>query len=325
MINAYAHRDGGLAARPVDPADEVPGDAIWYDALEPTSEETGWLGAHLGIAMPSRADMEEIEASSRVYTAGGITFMTAVLPAGADADTPEMAPVTFALAGERLITLRYHDPRPFRSYPAHAGKFPGGCATGEAVLFGLLEEIVDRLADVLERASGEIDAMSREVFRRPAPGRPGRQDFRAVLVQIGAKGDLLSNLRYALITIERLVGFLGQMTLGRKGEKTQRAQVNSLARDARSLVDHAGYLTQKVNFLLDATLGMISIEQNAIIKIFSVAAVAFLPPTLIASIYGMNFEIMPELSWAYGYPLALGLMVVSAVLPLWYFRRRGWL
>ena len=325
MIHAYAHAAEGLAARPVDPRAPAPEEAIWFDALEPSEDETRWLEAHLGIVMPSRAEMEEIEASSRVYSKGGTTFMTAVLPAGADADTPEMAPVTFALAGPRLITLRYHDPRPFRSYPVHAGQFPGGCDTGESVLFGLLEEIVDRLADVLERASAEIDAMSRKVFRRPDPAGTTKQDFRAILEEIGAKGDLLSNMRYALITIERLVGFLGQMTLQRKGEKTLRAQVKSLARDARSLVDHAGYLTQKVNFLLDATLGMINIEQNAIIKIFSVAAVAFLPPTLIASIYGMNFEIMPELSWGYGYPLALGLMVVSAVVPLWYFRRRGWL
>jgi magnesium transporter len=237
-----------------------------------------------------------------------------------------MAPVTFALAGERLVTLRYHDPRPFRTYPAHAEHMPSGCASAHAVLFGLLEEIVDRLADLLERAAEEIDGISRAVFSRRAPGAREAQDFRAILERIGAKGDLLSNIRYSLLTLERMLGFLSQLTMERaKGEKMLRAHAKSLARDTRSLVDHAGYLTQKVTFLLDATLGMISTEQNQIIKIFSVMAVAFLPPTLVASIYGMNFEAMPELGWPYGYPLALGAMVLSALLPLWYFRRRGWL
>ena len=325
MINAYAHDAGRLVARPVALDAPAPGDAIWFDALAPDAGEVAWLEDRLGVTVPSRADMEEIEASSRVYTRNGTTFMTAVLPAGADRDHPEMAPVTFALSGDTLITLRYHDPRPFRSFPLHAETFPGGCDSGEAVLFGLLEEIVDRLADVLERASLEIDTVSHTVFRRPDPGGDGRQDFRRLLEGIGAKGDLLSNMRYALITIERLVGFLGQLTLQRKSEKALRAHVKSLTRDARSLIDHAGYLTQKVNFLLEATLGMINIEQNAIIKIFSVAAVAFLPPTLIASVYGMNFEVMPELGWSLGYPAALALMVVSAIVPLWYFKRRGWL
>jgi len=324
MIRAYAPAQGGLAAAALGPG-TVPGEGIvWLDVMAPDAGEIAYLRDAFGIAAPSRAEMEEIEASSRIYAEGGTTFMTAVLPAGADGDHPEMAPVTFALTGAMLITLRYHEPRPFRSYPAHAEKFPGGCASGEAVLFGLLEEIVDRLADVLERAGGEIDATSRRVFRRPGPAAREKPDYRAVLEEIGAKGDLLSNMRYALITVERLIGYLGQRALEGR-DKARRAQVKSLARDSRSLIDHASYLTQKVTFLLDATLGLIGIEQNAIIKIFSVAAVAFLPPTLIASIYGMNFEAMPELGWPYGYPLALGLMVVSAVVPLWFFRRRGWL
>jgi magnesium transporter len=233
------------------------------------------------------------------------------------------------------VTLRYHGPRPFDTYPLRSDNGPIGCASGEAVLLGLLDEIVDRLADVLERAGRDIDAMSAAIFRRRRqPGTPAArgarpatpsQDFRALLDEIGSKGDLLSNLRYSLLSIERLVGFLVQAAVQRKADKVVRAQIESLRHDSNSLLDHAGFLSTKVTFLLDATLGMIGIEQNAIIKIFSVAAVAFLPPTLIASIYGMNFAAMPELAAPWGYPVALAAMVVSAVVPLWFFRRRGWL
>jgi magnesium transporter len=146
-----------------------------------------------------------------------------------------------------------------------------------------------------------------------------------VLEQIGRKGDLTSHIRDSLVTLERLVGFLGHVAMQRKSGKDLRERLKTLSRDVRSLTDHSSFLSQKITFLLDATLGMINIEQNAIIKIFSVAAVVFLPPTLIASIYGMNFEEMPELDWLFGYPFAIALMILSAILPYLFFKRRGWL
>ena len=193
------------------------------------------------------------------------------------------------------------------------------------MLIALLEAIVDRLADILERAGRDIDGISRDVFQHKGAKPTKSQDFQKVLEAIGRKGDLTSNIRDSLVTLERLVGFLGQGTMQRKSGKDVRERIKTLARDVRSLADHASFLSQKITFLLDATLGMINIEQNAIIKIFSVAAVVFLPPTLIASIYGMNFQFMPELDEVYGYPMALGLMVLSAILPYVYFKRRGWL
>ena len=200
-----------------------------------------------------------------------------------------------------------------------------GCETGESVLVALLEAIVDRLADILERAGRDIDQISRAVFRHRADKPTRSHDFQEMLEAIGRKGDLTSNIRDSLVTLERLVGFLCQAMLPRKNGRDMRDRVKTLARDIRSLEDHASFLSQKITFLLDATLGMINIEQNAIIKIFSVAAVVFLPPTLVASIYGMNFEFMPELGWHLGYPLALVVMIGSAILPYLYFKRRGWL
>jgi len=269
--------------------------------------------------------MQEIEISSRLYYEDGVSFMTAILPAQTDEDEPFMGPVTFVLAGDKLITVRYHEPRAFQTFPLRAEKVSVGCRDGEAVLVALLEVIIDRLADILERAGMDVDAISRTVFRHSGAGTGQTRDFQDVLEQIGRKGDLNSNIRDSVVTLERLIGFLGHATVQRKSDKDIRTRVKTLARDAHSLTGHASFLSQKITFLLDATLGMVNIEQNAIIKIFSVAAVAFLPPTLIASIYGMNFEFIPELDWRLGYPLALTLMLASAVLPYWYFKRRGWL
>jgi magnesium transporter len=251
--------------------------------------------------------------------------MTATLPAQADSDDPQMAPVTFVLAGERLVTIRYHEPRVFQTFPARAEKVAMGCTNGETVLVALLEAVVDRLADILERAGDDIDRTSRGVFQ-PSGAKPTRsRDFQQVLEQIGREDDLTSDIRHGLMTLERVLGFLAHVTTQHKSSKDIRDRLKTLARDVRSLTDHATFLSQKITFLLDATLGMINIEQNAIIKIFSVAAVVFLPPTLIASIYGMNFETMPELRWLLGYPFAIGLMIASAILPYLYFKRRGWL
>ena len=298
---------------------------VWIDLVNPTNAEENDLEKRLGIDIPTKEEMEEIEISSRLYSEDGASFMTATLPAQADDDDPQMHPVTFVLAGEQLITVRYHEPRAFQTFAIRAEKVPMGCETGEGVLVALLEAIVDRLADILERAGREIDGISRDVFRHKGAKPTKSQDFQKVLEAIGRKGDLTSKIRDSLVTLERLIGFLGQRTMKRKSGKDLRERIKTLSRDVRSLADHASFLSQKITFLLDATLGMINIEQNAIIKIFSVAAVVFLPPTLVASSYGMNFKYMPELEWLLGYPWAIGLMIISAIIPYLYFKRRGWL
>lgn len=323
MISGYVNAGGRLKA--VQGSLELLDDLVWIDLVRPTAEEETSLEDRLGIGIPTKDEMEEIEISSRLYQEDGASFMTAILPAQADGDDPDMQPVSFVLAGNRLITVRYHEPRAFKTFPVRAEKVQMGCETGEGVLIALLEAIVDRLADILERAGSDVDGISRDIFRRRG-ARPTRsQDFQKMLESIGRKGDLISNIRDSLITLERLAGFLGQRTLQSKSGKEMRERVKTLSRDIRSLADHASFLSQKITFLLDATLGMINIEQNAIIKIFSVAAVVFLPPTLIASIYGMNFKHMPELDWLLGYPFAIAMMIFSAILPYVYFKRRGWL
>jgi magnesium transporter len=299
---------------------------VWADLFEPTKEEEATIENWIGVGIPTREEMQEIEISSRLYVENGAFFMTATLPAHADGDRPVMSPVTFVLSQNRLITVRYHEPRAFHTFPMRAEKADIGCTNGETILIALLEAIVDRLADVLERAGSEVIEISHDIFH-PAEKKASKRDrgFQIILRRIGRKEDLVSNIQDSLLSLQRLSGFFGQVTVPRKNDKDLRARVKTLSRDVSSLSDHASFLSQKITFLLDATLGMINIEQNAIIKIVSVAAVVFLPPTLVASVYGMNFDVMPELKWLLGYPFALFLMVISAVLPFWYFKRRGWL
>lgn len=299
---------------------------VWVDLFNPTAAEETTVEKWLGVGIPTREEMEEIEISSRLYAENGAYVMTATLPAHTDGDRPEMLPVTFVLAGERLITVRYHEPRAFQTFPMRAEKADTGCTNGENILVSLLEAIVDRLADVLERASREVVDLSQDIFHSKEKKASKRdRDFQEILRRIGGKEDLVSKIQDSLLTLQRLSGFLANVVSQDMHGKGLRARVKTISRDVVSLSDHASFQTQKITFLLDATLGMINIEQNAIIKIFSVAAVVFLPPTLVASVYGMNFEAMPELKWFYGYPLALGVMVLSAVLPFWFFRRKGWL
>lgn len=326
MIHQYINHDGRLCT--VDCAPQSRNDLVWIDLFCPTSSEVNVIDQMLGIVVPTRDKMEEIEISSRLYYEDGALFMTATLPAQVDGDDPLIAPVTFVLAHDCLVTVRYHDPRAFQAFPQRAAKTSMGCATAEGVLLALLEVTIDRLADILERAAREIDEISRDIFRpNSGAGRVGRsRNLQRVLESIGRVGDLTSGIRDCLVTLERLVSFYSANTRQQaRIAKELRDRIRTLSRDTHSLTDHAGFLTQKITFMLDATLGMINIEQNGIIKILSVAAVVFLPPTLIASVYGMNFESIPELSWPFGYPMAIGLMIISAILPYLVFKRRGWL
>lgn len=299
--------------------------AVWVDLLKPSAEEERSVKQQIGVEIPDLEEMEEIEISSRLYMEGGSAFMTALLPAFGDSDEPEIAPVTFVLADKTLVTIRHHEPRVFSALTQRAERGLVGAADGEDVFLQLLEAIADRLADILERSGSEIDALSHKVFRKANLTTVANTDYGAVLTELGRQGHIISGIRDCLVSLERLCTFATTLFLQRKSRKDIRERIKTVSRDLRSLSDHDGFLSQKINFLLDATLGMINIEQNGIIKIFSVAAVVFLPPTLVASIYGMNFEFMPELKWPMGYPFALGLMVVSVLVPFFYFKRRGWL
>jgi magnesium transporter len=312
--------------------------AVWLDLVEPSAEEEAQVEAALGIDIPTRGELAEIEVSSRLYQEDGAAFMTANLIRRGDDDAPESSPVTFIIKDNTLVTIRYHHPQAFPVYIRQAMKPQATAMTSWGILISLLEAVIDRAADHLERVAGIVDETSKQVFdtsfvdkKRRARNKGRRRkpkNLEELLGKIGEEGDFTSKLRESLLSTGRMVTFmqaiLDQNSDG-KDTKENRARSKILQRDIQSLIDHAGFMSGKISFLLDAVLGMISIEQNGIIKIFSVASVVFLPPTLVASMYGMNFKYMPELEWARGYPFALGLMLLSAILPFWYFKRKGWL
>jgi magnesium transporter len=325
MLTVYNAADGVLAAR--NDAQGIDNGSVWIDLLNPTKEEDVLVERALGIAVPTREEMAEIEASSRLYQEGGAHYMTAVVLFQPDALNEPIVttPITFILAGDRLVTVRYAEPRGIKMFLARVQKGDAACMSGAAVLTGLLEAIIDREADRVERIQAEVDQLSQSIFGVKGGERTRSLRFDVSIRAIGREGELTSRSRESLLTLGRLLTYLGQVMSERSNDKALRARVKTAQRDVQSLADHIGYLSTKITFLLDATLGMISNEQNGIIKIFSVLAVALMPPTLVGTIYGMNFKYMPELGWTLGYPMALCLMVVSAVIPWLYFKHKGWL
>lgn len=325
MLNSYVHANNRLALCEGAPD---PAAVVWYDLITPAPGDDRRLEELVGVSIPTRDEMKEIELSDRLYQEDGAQFMTATVLSSLDGDEPVKSPITFILKGKALITVRYIEPKPFATFLARVQKANGiSCASGELVLIGLLEAIIDRMADVLERLGDDIDAVSHEVFRSKTQNVSKKtRDLQSLIVRIGLKGDFLTAARESLVSIARLVAYHAALDQPeRRSSKETRQRLKLLQRDAASLGEHANFLSGKINFLLDATLGLINLEQNQIIKIFSVAAVVFLPPTLVASVYGMNFEFMPELQWTFGYPFGIGLMIVSAVTPYLYFKQRGWL
>jgi magnesium transporter len=305
----------------------LPADTIWIDLLDPTHAEEQLVEHIIGHTIPTREEMAEIEPSSRLYEDNGAIYLTATVLSGVDEDDPVATPVSFVLTNRHLITVRYADPKPFRIFAAHIARQPEMLGNAMETLVKLLDAIVDRMADSLEQVASEIEQVSKRVFRRSADERGKRipaLKLEALLVRIGGCQNLLAKARETAGSTTRLLAFVAACSHFR-GNTEQRDHIRSLIEDVESLIDHSGFLSNNITFLLDASLGLINIEQNAILKIFSVASVILLPPTLVGAIYGMNFDHMPELKWIFGYPMALALMLMSAALPYLYFRRRGWL
>jgi magnesium transporter len=325
MLSVFVPSTSSLKRSTADQLAALPDNAVWIDLFNPTPAEDKAVEKLAGIAVPTRDEMQEIEISSRLYIENGARYMTATLMCHSDSETPKTTAVTFILTGHRLVTVRYDEPRPFTLV---ANKLARSCApgvTGEQVLMELLDAVIDRCADILERIGADVDTVSHDIFEPESERHGSAKRYSQILIAIGRKGDLTSKVRESLVSIGRLVTFLSAVIEGVKWSKDMREQLKTQQRDVASLTDHASYLSNKITFVLDAMLGVVNLEQNNIIKLFSVMAVVLMPPTLIASIYGMNFKSMPELEWAHGYPLALLAMVAAAVVPYWLFKLKKWL
>ena len=325
MLRTYGPDcDGSLIEAP---RDQIPAGATWIDLEEPTSEEEKLVERCVGLNIPTEAELSEIEPSSRLFERDGALYMTLSALRGVDEGHPTSTPIGFVLSGNRLVTVRYATPKPVLAFTQHVRREPELARDAPTVLIRLLDAIIDRLADELETLGDEVEKISSHIFQKNVDERriPAAR-LTALLTRIGRAQALLAKIRYTAVSTARLLSFLkGSGRMNEAAMQDSRRHVETLATDAASLIEHSSFLGDNLTFLLDASLGLISIEQNAAMKLFSWAAVVFLPPTLIAGIYGMNFHHLPELSWYFGYPMALAMMLASAILPYLYFKRRGWI
>ena len=325
MLRAYGPGcDGSIVDAKLE---RIPDGAAWIDMEEPTKEEEALVERCIGVDVPTQDEMSEIEPSSRLYELNGALYMTVSTLRGVEEHQPTTTPIGFVLADNRLVTVRYATPKPVRAFENHARRDKELVRDGPTALVRLLDAIIDRLADEIESVSATMEELSHEIFQRTQDERRiPVEKLTALLTSIGRTQTLLNKIRYSTVSTLRMLSFLsGAHMLHEEEQKDLRHHVESMTTDATSLSEHASYLIDSLTFLLDASLGLISIEQNAAMKLFSWAAIILLPPTLIAGIFGMNFHYMPELDWRYGYPLSLLLMAVTAVGPYLYLKKRGWI
>lgn len=325
MITVYLNRNTFKTAIITIENKELLHDAAWIDLLNPSKDEESLVEDTLGIDIPTRKEMQEIEFSSRLYKEDDGLFMTVTMIAKSDSPQPKSDAVTLILAVNKLLTIRYIEPHAFALFISHLKKLSSENYQPINLLIELLDVSIDRLADILETVSHYLDDYSQLIFRSQSEEKHHKKpNYQHHFQDIGASGELSTKVQESLISFGRLITFF-QQNISSEVDANLKERLFTLSKDIRSLSDYVSFLSNKVNFLLDATLGMVNIEQNNVIKIFSIAAVIFLPPTLVASIYGMNFQHMPELSWHFGYPLSIFFMLVSAWLPYLYFKKKKWL
>ena len=326
MLRTYGP---GCDGNTIDAAHEqrIPDGATWIDLEEPTREEDQLVERCVGLQVPTRDDMAEIEPSSRLYESNGALYMTLSALCGVEEGQPSSEPISFVLTANRLVTVRYVTPKPVRVFQHNARRDTALVQDAVTALINLLDAIIDRLADELETVAVEFEKISAQIFRKQTDARRIPADrLTALLTRIGRAQTLLAKIRETSVSASRLLSFLsGSGRLKGDAAAVARDRLSSLSNDVHSLVDYSSYLGDNFTFLLDASLGLISIEQNAAMKVFSWVAVVLMPPTLLAGIWGMNFRHMPELQQAWGYPLALGSIAVSAVLPFFILKRLGWI
>lgn len=320
MINVFVLQNGRLNQVTIESREELESVApVWVDLTDPSEEERVWVKAKYNVILPGEDEVQDIEASARYYEAenGDLHLRTDFLLEEEDGPS-RVITVAFILSGKILFSVHNDDLPVFRLVRMRARSRPGSIEDYMDVLLDLYATDAEYSADSLEGIYESLEEVSTRVLQKEFTD----QDAAAALNAIAHEEDLNGRIRRNMMDTRRAVSFLMR---GRLLNSDQFEEARQILRDIESLDGHTSFLFDKVNFLMDATVGFININQNKIIKIFSVASVAFLPPTLIASVYGMNFDVMPELQWRFGYPLAILLMIACGVAPLWYFRRRGWL
>ncbi|MBM3365678.1 MAG: magnesium/cobalt transporter CorA [Betaproteobacteria bacterium] len=320
MINVFVLQNGRLSQVNIETRDDLERAApIWVDLTDPSDEERDWVRSIYGVTLPDEDEVKDIEASARYYEAdNGDLHLRSDFLLEEDEGESRVVTVAFILAKDMLFSMHNDDLPVFRLVRMRARSRPGSIEDFKDVLLDLYATDVEYSADALEGVYQNLEEVSRSVLQKEFSDADAAESLSAM----AREEDLNGRIRRNMMDTRRAVSF---MMRGRLLNAEQFDEARQILRDIESLDGHTAFLFEKINFLMDATVGFININQNKIIKIFSVASVVFLPPTLIASIYGMNFRILPELNWSFGYPFAIVLMVASAITPFWYFRKRGWL
>jgi magnesium transporter len=320
MINVFVLQNGRLSQVNIDTrADLERATPIWVDLTDPNDEERDWVKSIYGVTLPDEDEVKDIEASARYYEAdNGDLHLRSDFLLEEDEGESRVVTVAFILAKNMLFSMHSDDLPVFRLVRMRARSRPGSIGDFKDVLLDLYATDVEYSADALEGIYQNLEEVSHSVLKKEFSDADAAESLSAM----AREEDLNGRVRRNMMDTRRAVSF---MMRGRLLNSDQFDDARQILRDIESLDGHTAFLFEKINFLMDATVGFININQIKIIKIFSVASVAFLPPTLIASIYGMNFRILPELNWSFGYPFAIVLMFASAITPFWYFRKRGWL
>ncbi len=300
--------------------------ALWIDLFNPTDEETRSVSSALSVSIPDRAELEEIESSSRLQAENGIVQLS--LPVSAHGEEEGPTPVGFVLSEKFLVTVRYTEMQAFKAAARQCTKQREPLSTSPEIFVALIEGMVDYGADMLEQIAGVLNGVSQTVFRRYSNTHQhniarSNKRMRETLVTVGVSGERLSQIRESILGLERVVPYAADKGKDWISDEVT-ARLKTVSNDLQSLSDFEIHLSNKVQFLLDAVLGFINTEQNDIFKVLTIASVVGIPPTFIASMYGMNFKSMPEYDWAYGYEWGLFLIVLSIVLPVIWFKWRGW-
>jgi len=325
VITLYRKVDKNIVTETLPLGQPIPLDVLWIDIFTPSHEEEIAVEKQLNIQIPSREEVWKNQALNRMYQEDDVSYMTAALITKGEAVHPQTSAVTFILTAHYLLTMRYIMPTSFQMFSQRIQRVPQKFNTGVQVLEGLLEEVITRVAHNSEVVVEGLDQLSHNIFGESPSSteiKTTSQAMLLVLKRLGTFADLNSKINESLHSINRLLSFFKQVNTN---DAVTERHIKMLSTDIFALTQQTSFLSDKITFQLDATLGMINVEQNSIIKIFSVASIFFLPPTLIGSLYGMNFEYMPELHWIYGYPMAISLMVICALIPYTYFRKKGWL
>jgi magnesium transporter len=331
MLTLY-HSRAGRGEHPGDlNTASLPANVAWIDLLKPDPDEVAFVKRTTGLDMPSIGELSEIESSSRLRNQNGAIYLSAPLIYRAESDQPLTMPVGFVLMRERLITVRFEELNLFKTFIDRDLTAESDPLSSAAVFAGLMDAIADRLADILENIATELDELSHRLFHTPATEPAARRpparesaDLRIILRRVGHSGDLASKIRDSLLGIGRIVPYV--LTVAADWLPPEiKPRLDTVRQDVLSLSDYDTHIVNKVQLLLDATLGLINVEQNNIIKVLTIVSVVGIPPTLIASMYGMNFKGMPEYDWSWGYPYGLALIALSAILPVAWFKWRGWI